>query len=720
MIPGWILLLVSVGYVGLLFGVAWLGDRKPLYPRRNWLRPIVYSLALAVYCSSWTFYGAVGTAATTGLGFLPIYLGPILLFLFGWRILERLVLVAREQSTVSIADFLAARYGRAQNIAATVTLIAVIAAIPYIALQFKAVAMSIDVLSGTVADPAVARHPLTDPALYVALLLALFAILFGTREIDATEHHHGMILAVALESLVKLVAFVAVGVFALGHLPGSEDLLSRFQSATRDFVAPGIPQGFMAQTLLAFVAIVCLPRQFHVAVVECGEVADVRRARWLFSAYLLVICVFVLPITSAGQALFAGAGVAPDTYVLALPLAMDNTSLALAAYVGGFSAATGMVIVASVALATMVSNDLVMPAILRGNLARDLHSPHLGARVLWVRRIAIVAIALLAYAYYRGAGESGSLAAFGLLAFAAVGQFAPALIGGLYWRGASRRGVVAGLVAGFVLWGYTLLLPTLTRAGWFDTAWLHLGPLGIAWLQPESLFGLRGWDPITHGTFWSLLVNVLALLVVSARYRPSLEERSRATPFLDPYAQRPRATAGGWQGNLSAADLQQLAAQIQPWMQAPARHRSEWLALAGDMATLGPEVQALSFASNAMISRQMRQQIQTLQVDVKRLSKGHGLKPRVIEPKVVDSSVVTTKGRPGRKVLFTAERLKTQRTRLGFTQEQMAKLLGVSSLSIWKWESGGAAPRASRVTQLLQRLALGKREALALVDAATS
>ncbi|MBW8311685.1 MAG: hybrid sensor histidine kinase/response regulator [Rhizobium sp.] len=560
MIPGWILLLVSVGYVGLLFGVAWLGDRKPLYPGRDWLRPIVYSLALAVYCSSWTFYGAVGTAAKSGLGFLPIYLGPILLFLFGWRILERLVLVAREQSTVSIADFLAARYGRAQNIAAMVTLVAVIAAIPYIALQFKAVAMSIEVLSGVDSDAGIGA--LADPALYSALLLALFAILFGTREIDATEHHHGMILAVALESLVKLVAFVAVGVFALGHLPGSEDLLTRFQAATRDFVAPGIPQGFMAQTLLAFAAIVCLPRQFHVAVVECGDVADVRRARWLFSGYLVVICLFVVPITASGQALLSTAGVAPDTYVLALPMAMDNTALALAAFVGGFSAATGMVIVASVALATMVSNDLVMPLLWRGSLTDPDERQHLGRRVLWVRRIAIVAIALLAYAYYRGAGESGSLAAFGLLAFAAVGQFAPALIGGLYWRGASRRGVMAGLVAGFVLWAYTLLLPTLSRAGWFDTAWLHEGPLGMAWLQPESLFGLRGWDAITHGTFWSLLVNILALLVVSARYRPSLEERLRATPFLDPYAAKPLASAGGWQGSLSTDDMLALATRI--------------------------------------------------------------------------------------------------------------------------------------------------------------
>ena len=592
MIPGWILLLVSVGYVGLLFGVAWLGDRKPLYPGRDWLRPAVYSLALAVYCSSWTFYGAVGTAAKSGLGFLPIYLGPILLFVFGWRILERLVLVAREQSTVSIADFLAARYGRAQNIAALVTLIAVIAAIPYIALQFKAVAMSINVLSGVQHD--IPRTPLTDPALYVALLLALFAILFGTRQIDATEHHHGMILAVALESLVKLVAFIAVGVFAIGHLPGSEDLLSRFQVAARDFVAPGIPQGFMAQTLLAFAAIVCLPRQFHVAVVECGDVADVRRARWLFTAYLVIICVLVLPITAAGQFALAGSGAAPDTYVLALPLSQGNTALALAAYVGGFSAATGMVIVASVALATMVSNDLVMPLLWRDSLTDAGQRENLGQRVLWVRRIAIVAIALLAYAYYRGAGGSDSLAAFGLLAFAAVGQFAPALIGGLYWRGASRSGVFAGLLAGFALWLYTLLLPTLSRAGWFDTTWLTEGPLGITLLQPERLFGLEGWDALTHGTFWSLLFNIGALLVVSARRRPSLDERLRATPFLDPYAQRPLAASGGWQGSLSAGDLLQLASRV-----VGARHASR--AFAEHSAAQGRDLAPGALADRAMI-----------------------------------------------------------------------------------------------------------------------
>lgn len=555
MLPGWVLLLVSVGYAALLFAVAWIGDRYPLYPQRPWLRPLVYSLALAVYCSSWTFYGAVGTAVRSGIGYVPIYLGPMLLLLFGWRILERMAKVAQSQNTVSIADFIASRFGRSQPLAALVATIALIAAVPYLALQYKAVAISLVVLAGQ--DP---NGPaLGDPALYVAALMALFAILFGTRQVDATEHRPGMMLAVALESLVKLVALVAVGMFATGWL-GARDV--DYVAATRALVDVAPPVGFAAQCLLAFAAIFCLPRQFHVAIVECGNVADIRRARWMFGAYLVVVTLMVVPIASAGMVLFGNSPhVAPDSFVLALPLAEQRDTLALLAYVGGFSAATGMVIVASVALATMVSNDLVMPLLLRRGWA-ERHGGDVAATVLWIRRIAIVCIAGLAWGYYRASGSDASLASFGLMSFAAVAQFAPALIGGLYWHGASRRGAEVGLLVGFGVWLYTLLLPTLTDAGWFDPAWVRDGPFGIHWLRPRQLFGLWGWDPLTHGTFWSLLGNIGALLLVSARWRPNLDERLRAAPFLDPYAERSALSAGEWKGNVTLGDLRVLAARI--------------------------------------------------------------------------------------------------------------------------------------------------------------
>ena len=557
MISSWILLLVSIGYAALLFGVAWWGDRRPMYPDRPWLRPVVYSLALAVYCSSWTFYGAVGSAVRNGLGYLPIYLGPLLLLLFGWRIIERLALIARSENTVSIADFISSRYGRSRRLAALVTVIALIGVVPYLALQYKAVAMSLSVLSGDGGDSA--HGFFTDPALYVALLMALFAALFGTRQVDATEHHHGMMLAISLESVVKLVAMIAVGVFAYLWLG---DNAFRVANSARTLFENAPPVGFVAQTLLGFLALVCLPRQFHVAVVECSDVGDIRKARWLFGGYLVLFSLMVVPIAAAGASLFGGTSVADDSYVLALPLAEGRTALAIIAYVGGFSAATGMVIVASIALATMVSNDLIMPVLLRRGWAEHHAEADVASRVLWIRRVAILLLALTAYSYYRSSSNDSTLASYGLMAFAAVAQFAPGLIGGLYWRGASRRGVEAGMVLGFATWIYTLLLPTMTQAGWFGMAWLHDGPFGIHWLRPQQLFGLSGWDTLTHGTFWSLLVNTGTMMIVSARSRPGVDERLRAAPFLDPYAQRPALVAGEWPGSVRVGDLRTLAERV--------------------------------------------------------------------------------------------------------------------------------------------------------------
>jgi Na+/proline symporter/signal transduction histidine kinase/ActR/RegA family two-component response regulator len=555
MIPGWLLMLVSVLYVAALFAIAYYGDRRPLYPARAWLRPIVYSFALAVYCSSWTFYGAVGSAARDALSYLPIYLGPIVLFVFGFGLLERLVLVAKERNVTSIADFIGSRFGKSHALAALVTIIAVTAVVPYLALQLKAVAMSFDVLSGT---PGSANPPLLgDSALYVALLLAVFAILFGTRGIDATEHHHGMVLAIAAESMIKLLAFVAVGVYALYAGGG-------FEAATAplaELAGRGLPAGFLAQTCLAFAAMFCLPRQFQVAVVECEDTGDVRRARWMFPLYLVVISALVLPIAMAGAAAAAGRAVSPDAYLLWLPLANGDRLLAVFAYIGGFSAATGMVIVASVALATMVSNDLVMPALLRVKALELEQRADLSSLVLGVRRVTIVVLGLLAFAYYRQTTQSQNLAAIGLLSFAAVAQFAPAIVCGLYWRGASRTGVIAGLVAGFAVWVYTLLLPSLARAAWLPTGWLEHGPFGIAWLKPTALFQLTGWEPVTHGAFWSLLANVGCCVLVSLRFRPGVAERLRAAAFLDPWAAR-ATNFGEWRGRVRVADLAMIAERI--------------------------------------------------------------------------------------------------------------------------------------------------------------
>jgi len=554
MIPRWVLLFVAIAYVAGLFGLAYYGDRRPLYPVRAWLRPIVYSLALAVYCSSWTFYGAVGSAARDGLAFLPIYLGPILLFVVGFGLFERLVVVAKERRITSIADLIGSRFGKSHTLGALVALIAVVAIVPYLALQLKAVGMSFDVLAGTGGR---ADSPFGDNALYIALVLAIFAILFGTRTIDATEHHHGMMLAIAAESLVKLLAFVAVGAYALTRGIDLEVFARPFVEAAEG----GLPTGFLVQTLLAFTAIFCLPRQFQVGVVECEDRADVRRARWLFPAYLAVICLFALPIAYAGAVAAQGHAVAPDAYVLWLPLANGERLLAVLGFIGGYSAATGMVIVASVALATMVSNDLVMPALLRVRALHLEQREDLSGIVLGVRRVTIVLLALAAFAYYRVSTQNQNLAAIGLLSFAAVAQFAPSIVGGLYWRSASRVGAIAGLVGGFVVWGYTLLLPTLSRAGWLGATWLASGPHGIDWLRPEALFNLQGWDPLTHGTFWSLLFNIALFVFVSLRFRPGVDERLRADAFLNTATVR-QPTVAEWRGRVRVGDLRAIAERI--------------------------------------------------------------------------------------------------------------------------------------------------------------
>ncbi|UJM86389.1 hybrid sensor histidine kinase/response regulator [Rhodanobacter denitrificans] len=551
MIQGWMLLLVSLLYVGLLFVVAYAGDRRPLYPRQPRLRPIVYSLALAVYCSSWTFYGAVGTAARDGLAYLPIYLGPILLFVFGFGLLRRLVQTVRQRNITSIADFIGARFGKSHGLAALVAVIAVVAVVPYIALQFKAVAMSYSVLGGV-------RHGMVtaggvDSALWCAVLLAVFAILFGTRSIDATEHHHGMMLAIALESLIKLLAFVALAGYALWQGPGLADTV-QLPAAQ---LSHGLSPGFLAQTMLAFCAMFCLPRQFQIGMVECEDTDDLTRARWMVPLYLVIVSVAVLPIVAAGAHLPLVRDGAADAWVLTLPMAHGDRGMALLAFIGGFSAATGMVIVASVALSTMISNDLVMPALLRIRPLRLEQRSDLSQLVLGVRRVAIILLAVMAYAYYRAAANAENLAATGLLAFAAVAQFAPALIAALYWRGASRRGVIVGLAGGFAVWLYTLLLPALIRSD----GWLQHGPFGWDWLRPQALFHLSGWDPVMHGTFWSLLANVGCLVFVSLRLRPSLEERLHAAMFMDADPAS-RGGSGDWRGRVAVADLRTIAERI--------------------------------------------------------------------------------------------------------------------------------------------------------------
>ena len=561
-----ILLLAAAAYMVLLFGIASFGDRRAAAGRSLINSSVVYALSLAVYCTSWTFYGSVGRAAARGLDFLPIYLGPTLVFCLGWVLLSRILRVSKAHRITSIADLLASRFGKSGAVAGLVTIIAVIGSVPYIALQLKAVSTSLKVLleyQGSFGEGIEGASVLGKTELWVAAVLALFAILFGTRKIDASERHEGIVAAIAFESIIKLVSFVAVGLFAGFVLfNGFGDIFARAAARPElarlfNFGGPAASIEWVALTFLAMAAIVCLPRQFQVMVVENVDERHLDRALWLFPAYLIAINVFVMPIALAGL-LSAPAGTDPDTLVLTLPLAAGHNWLALLAFLGGLSAAASMVIVETVALSTMICNDLVVPMLLRvGQLGADTRPVLLG-----IRRGAIGLVVLLGFAYVRVVHESYGLVSIGLVSFAAVAQFFPAIVFGLFWRRASRFGVLAGISTGFLVWAYTLLLPSFASAGWLPRELFEQGPLGISLLRPSSLFGLQGLDPVTHGLFWSMLLNVTGIVGVSLFVDQSALERSQAALFVDYWRGTGREQGRLWRGTAQVADLVQLVGRF--------------------------------------------------------------------------------------------------------------------------------------------------------------
>ncbi len=532
MLQGWFVISVALGYIGLLFVIASYGDRLRQRAGADRPRPLIYPLSLAIYCTSWTFFGSVGLASRTGFDFLAIYIGPMLMIGLASPLIIRITRLSKAQNIVSIADFIAARYGKHQGVAATVAMIAIVGMIPYIALQLKAVSSSL----GTIVAPLIVTSAgpvapmLGDPPLFVAMTLAAFAVLFGTRHIDATEHQHGLMLAVAVESVVKLVAFVAVGIFVTFVMfDGPVALFTRAleRPDTASVLTADTSFGNMAATtVLSFFAIVLLPRQFYVTVVENKNESEIRRAAWLFPLYLVIINLFVVPVTIAGMLTFPPGTVDSDMYVLALPVSAGSQFMALAAFIGGLSAAAAMVIVESVALGIMVSNDIVVPLALtrRGGT-------NVGGHLLTVRRIAIFAVMGFAYLYYRSAGEA-QLAAIGLMAFAAIAQLAPAFFGGLMWRRATAGGAMAGMTAGIVVWVYTLLLPSLADTAW-GTTFVADGPFGIGILRPQALFG-SDLPPLVHGMAWSLASNVIAYIVASLSRPSTAIERMQADVFVPP------------------------------------------------------------------------------------------------------------------------------------------------------------------------------------------
>jgi Na+/proline symporter/signal transduction histidine kinase len=530
-VPFNLLVLSSFLYVAFLFAVAFLAERRAAHGRLGWLRsPLVYTLSLSIYCTAWTFYGAVGYAARSGLEYLTIYFGPTLVFVGWWWLLRKLVRIGRQHHVTSIADLISSRYGKSNTLGVIVTVLAVVAATPYIALQLQSVVLSFGVFANAAPD---GSRPL-DPgqiAIWVAVGLALFTILFGTRNLDAREQHHGIVTAIAVEAVVKLVALLAVGSFVVwGIAGGVAEVIARIDAADLKAwqVQPGRWSGLI---FLSAVAVICLPRMFQVLVVENEDEGHLARASWAFPLYLMAMSLFIVPIAVVGlERLPEGSN--PDMFVLTLPLSEGQGALAMLAFLGGFSSATSMVIVESIALATMISNHVVIPLWLRlrpGAAAAD----DLRQVVLMARRLAIAAVLALGYAYYQVSGGSAALAAIGLIAFLGVAQVLPAMIGGIFWRGATRTGAILGLTTGLVIWAFTSFLPSFGPGAALSEAVFRDGLFGLGWLRPQALFGTQAMDPMIHALFWSMTLNCLAFCLGSLLTFPGPVERLQGAAFVN-------------------------------------------------------------------------------------------------------------------------------------------------------------------------------------------
>lgn len=569
MISSWVIVAAALGYMGFLFALAYWGDRQArLKSVKVGGRPLIYALSLAVYCTSWTFFGSVGLSATTGLDFIPVYLGAIIMLGIGWPLINRIARLSKTQNITSIADFVAARYGKSQVLAAIVTLIAVAGTLPYISLQLKAVSQSITTLvapSIFEAQVSASGLPSTDIALVIAVVMAAFAILFGTRHIDATEHQEGLMLAVAAESVVKLIAFLTAGIFVTYFMfDGIGDLINKAQQNPdiKGLFSRGFNGGsWLTITFLSFICIIILPRQFHVAIVENNSEHEIKRAAWLFPLYLVLINLFVVPIAIAGLLTFPAGEVGADMFVIALPLSAGADTVTLITFIGGLSAATAMVIVASVALSTMVCNDIVMPVLLRGRQLGVDDRSDMGRLLLNIRRSAIFAILGLAYIFYLSISDEYALASIGLLSFSALAQLAPAFFIGLFWRRATARGAIAGILIGFAVWAYTLLIPSFAGPVGVSSGFIEQGPFGIGLLRPQMLFNLE-FEPLTHGVIWSLLFNLIAFVCISLLRPPEPIERLQSSVFInDDFARAPTPGLRLSRTSITVKELKQTVAR---------------------------------------------------------------------------------------------------------------------------------------------------------------
>lgn len=564
-----LLILSSFGYLAILFAIAYFAEKKTATGTSFLRNPYIYSLSLAVYCTAWTYYGSVGRAASNGLEFLTVYIGPTMFTPLWWIVLRKIIRICKIQRISTIADFISSRYGKNIALGGFVTLLSVLALIPYISIQIKAISNSFDILWYGTTNlssilPTHAVQVWKDTALYITILLAIFSIFFGTREVEATERHEGLVTAIAFESIVKLLAFFAVGIFVCYFVftDVSSILIqaAKIPELAKHFTIqePNETRSWFWLCLVSGLAVICLPRQFQVSVVENTNEKHLNKAIWIFPLYLFLINLFVLPIALGGQIMFEKGVVDADTFVLAFPLSKGYNILALITYIGGLSAATSMIIVETIALSTMISNNLILP-VLAGPELHETFRSGLNRFPIYLRRASIIAILLFAYLYFKSVSYGYSLVSVGLTSFVGVAQFAPAMIGGIFWKRGTKDGALAGLLSGAFIWFYTLIIPSMVGAKILPESIISQGLFDLAWLNPYSLFGLTGFDPISHGMFWSICVNTGLYIIVSLNTTQTTSEHNQAEIFVDifKYSTAFESTVA-WKGTAYIPDIRSL------------------------------------------------------------------------------------------------------------------------------------------------------------------
>lgn len=553
-----ILIVILLLYLGLLFFIAQWAERKGNSKWTN--NPYVYSLSLAVYCTTWTYYGSIGVAANSGLNFIPIYLGPVIAFPAWIVILRKIIRISRVNKISSIADFISLRYGNSRFLGALVTIISLIAILPYVGLQLKAISETFHIVTNSPET----TNVFLDTSTYVALVLALFASFYGTRYVDASEKRKGIVTAVAMESVLKLFFFIILGLYVTFYVFDGFDAIYAKASLMESFeernTIHGLEGGmnWMMLIVLSFFSIFLLPRQFHMSIVENNREKHIRTAIWLFPLYLLLFNLFVYPIAWGGNILFEGKDVNPDMFSLLIPQLFDNTFMTVLVFLGGFSAAISMIVVSSITLSTMLSNNLLIPYGLLGSLQKDNQESN-SERIVNIRRIGIFLLIILAFIYYRFFIMDFSLVSVGMISFVIVAQLGPAFFGAIFWKRGSLNGAVAGIIVGMLICFYTIMLPFLMSSINPESNFFKEGFFGYTFLQPFQLFGLDYLEPIPHALFWSLLFNSLVYLFVSVSFKGDYRERNYAEMFvdIDKYINN-HENAFVWKGTAYVSDIQKV------------------------------------------------------------------------------------------------------------------------------------------------------------------